>query len=37
MEEESSVGHLFVLWLLYYCVENNQDPGYMKEKKYEGT
>lgn len=36
IEEESSVDHLFVLWLLYYCVENNQDPEYMKEKS-EGT
>lgn len=32
MEAEISVDHLFFLWLLYYCVENNQDPGYMNEK-----
>lgn len=36
MEEEIRMHHLFFLWMLYYYVEKNEDPGYMKEKN-EGT
>lgn len=36
MEEEIRMDHLFFLWMLYYYVKKNEDPGYMKEKN-EGT